>query len=214
MAYAANVYREGMSWKTQLRISLFTWLIVGFLFLTYITIEYPSNPTANFPQTSTNNKFSEIRPIYKKLDVGPSMYTTTSDEIAKKNINCLAKNIYHEARGESYLGQVAVAFVTMNRAQEKFYNDTCKTVYERKAFSWTFQKIDPIIRDQKSWAIAEEVATKVYRLELKDPTSGMTSYYNPKKVAKIYKAHKPSWALNVKKAINIGNHRFMKVAWK
>ena len=34
---------------------------------------------------------------------------------AKKQIDCLAKNIYYESVGESFDGQLAVGMVTMNR---------------------------------------------------------------------------------------------------
>ena len=39
------------------------------------------------------------------------------------SINCLALNIYHEARGDNYAGQVAVADVVLNRPV--FARKTC-----------------------------------------------------------------------------------------
>ena len=54
------------------------------------------------------------------------------------NILCLAKNIYHEARGESRKGKLAVAKVTLNRAAHpKFAKTICGVVYQPKQFSWT-----------------------------------------------------------------------------
>ena len=35
----------------------------------------------------------------------------------ERQLDCLAKNIYHEAAGEPFEGKVAVAQVTMNRAE-------------------------------------------------------------------------------------------------
>lgn len=49
---------------------------------------------------------------------------------------CLALNIYHEARGESYEGQVAVAQVTLRRAGMD-YRRACAEVYKPHQFSWT-----------------------------------------------------------------------------
>ena len=44
---------------------------------------------------------------------------------------CLALNIYHEAKGESELGQRAVAYVTLNRAHDPAYpDDICDVVYQ------------------------------------------------------------------------------------
>jgi hypothetical protein len=37
---------------------------------------------------------------------------------AKKQIDCLAQNIYHEAGNEAEVGKVAVALVTMNRVED------------------------------------------------------------------------------------------------
>ncbi|HIE75488.1 MAG TPA: cell wall hydrolase, partial [Gammaproteobacteria bacterium] len=53
-------------------------------------------------------------------------------------VGCLALNIYHEARGESHDGQVAVAAVTLNRMQSASYPDTvCGVVWQPHQFSWT-----------------------------------------------------------------------------
>jgi spore germination cell wall hydrolase CwlJ-like protein len=70
---------------------------------------------ANLELVKTNKKIS-----YKKLD-----------------IFCLAKNIYHEARGESLIGRYAVAQVTLNRMHHNSYPDTlCDVVMDRFQFSW------------------------------------------------------------------------------
>jgi hypothetical protein len=48
-----------------------------------------------------------------------------------QDLNCLTKNIYHEARGEPVDGQYAVAEVTMNRVASKHYpNTVCDVVYQ------------------------------------------------------------------------------------
>ena len=39
-------------------------------------------------------------------------------------VMCLALNLYHEARGESLAGNLAVGFVTMNRVADPRYPDT------------------------------------------------------------------------------------------
>lgn len=59
---------------------------------------------------------------------------------ANQDINCLAKNIYHEARSESYNAKVAVGLITINRGLARFKNSPhpiCSAVYEKKQFSWT-----------------------------------------------------------------------------
>jgi len=48
-------------------------------------------------------------------------------------IQCLATNIYHEARGEPLPGKYAVAIVTLNRVKSADHpNDVCRVVYHQK----------------------------------------------------------------------------------
>ena len=52
---------------------------------------------------------------------------------------CLALNVYHEARGEVIEGQIAVAHVTLNRVNHSYFPETiCDVVYQNRQFSWTF----------------------------------------------------------------------------
>ena len=52
-------------------------------------------------------------------------------ENRKKQLTCLAKNIYFEARNEPFAGQFAVALVTLNRVNDSaFPNTICKVVYQ------------------------------------------------------------------------------------
>ena len=51
---------------------------------------------------------------------------------------CLALNIYHEARDQPFIGQVAVAQVVMNRVDDPRYPDTvCEVVEQGPTYSWT-----------------------------------------------------------------------------
>ena len=67
----------------------------------------------------------------------------------KKQLTCLAKNIYFEARNEPFAGQFAVALVTLNRVKDTTFPDTiCKVVYQGKTYkSWITRKN----RCQFSW---------------------------------------------------------------
>lgn len=76
-----------------------------------------------------------------------------------KAVQCLAKNVYHEARGEPTRGQLAVALVTLNRTyHDKFPSSVCSVVYEKSQFSWTNKKLK--VRDIKAWERAKDVAYK------------------------------------------------------
>ncbi len=55
-----------------------------------------------------------------------------------KDLECLATNVYREARGEPMEGQIAVAKVTLNRVYSgKYPSSICGVVYQKNQFSWT-----------------------------------------------------------------------------
>ena len=59
-----------------------------------------------------------------------------SDEWIQDELDCLAKNIYFEARGESLTGKIAVANVTMNRVEHHKYPSTvCGVVTQVKWYT-------------------------------------------------------------------------------
>ena len=51
---------------------------------------------------------------------------------------CLAKNIYFEAKNQPLMGQLAVAIVVMNRvADHRFPNTVCEVVQQGPTLAWT-----------------------------------------------------------------------------
>lgn len=113
---------------------------------------------------------------------------------------CLALNIYHEARGEPLEGQIAVAYVTDNRAKRDPKN-YCKVVYDRKQFSWTSAP-GPVDKKSSSWKEAVAVA-KTFKF-FEDKTKGATHYHAT--------YVRPYWAGSLKRMVKIGAHIFYKVA--
>jgi hypothetical protein len=47
-----------------------------------------------------------------------------------RQLQCLADNIYYEAKGEPDLGKIAVARVVMNRVEAGFEKDPCAVIYQ------------------------------------------------------------------------------------
>ena len=83
---------------------------------------------------------------------------------ANNDVHCLAEYIYHEARGESTAGKMAVALVTLNRVKDKRFPDTiCSVVKQTKfypsgridlhscQFSWYCDGKSDKPRDKKCW---------------------------------------------------------------
>ncbi len=64
----------------------------------------------------------------------------------QRQVNCLARNIYHEAHNQSYIGKLAVAQVTINRTKSAPFPSTiCNVVYQKVnrtcQFSWVCAKV-------------------------------------------------------------------------
>ncbi len=59
--------------------------------------------------------------------------THSSEQRLREEVQCMAVGLYHEARGESELGQIAVAQVILNRvASTKYPNSVCGVVFENQ----------------------------------------------------------------------------------
>ena len=57
---------------------------------------------------------------------------------------CMEVNLYHEARGESYKGLLAVGLVTLNRSRSPdFPNTICGVVHQPYQFSWVNAGLKP-----------------------------------------------------------------------
>ena len=121
------------------------------------------------------------------------------DENAR-NLACLAKNVYFEARGEPLAGQYAVAEVTMNRrGWGPFRRSVCAVVYEPGAFSWTSERrlAEP---SGPAWRSAQRVAEAVY-WQRHTPTLQGARYYHATYV-------RPDWAKQKERIARIGHHIF------
>lgn len=85
----------------------------------------------------------------------------------KRDLECLAKNIYFEAKGESLPGKIAVAQVTLNRVlhKEDFNKTICGVVYQKDQFSWTNQP-NLKVKDQLQWKNSLHIATGILQGKL------------------------------------------------
>lgn len=120
-----------------------------------------------------------------------------------KQTDCLAKNIYFEARNQSFLGQRAVAWVTLNRVNDKKYpTSICEVVWQDGQFSWTHDGKSDNPTDKTSWMLAKFVAEMaIYTYgEIPDPTEGATMYHA--------NYVSPYWKKSFKKTVDIEDHIF------
>jgi spore germination cell wall hydrolase CwlJ-like protein len=125
-------------------------------------------------------------------------------------LQCLAENIYFEARGEPLAGQYAVAEVTLNRTHARhFPHSICQVVHESRwdpnrrryvaDFSWT-ERGALFPEDGPAWRQAMAVADAAYD-ELHAPVVPGALYYHATNV-------RPGWASSRKVIATIGNHVF------
>lgn len=108
----------------------------------------------------------------------------------------LAKVVHAEARGESYIGKVAVAAVVLNRVDHPdFPNSLYGVVYQPWAFTCTHDGQIDLEPDRASYQAAQDA------LNGWDPTYGCIYYYNPAVATS-------SWIFNREIVTTIGDHVF------
>jgi spore germination cell wall hydrolase CwlJ-like protein len=170
-------------------------LVVG-LFLTNTEERY-------FLFDSTPEPVAEVAKVAKAVD--------------PKQLACMAKNIYYEAKGEPFNGQAAVARVVMNRVNHGFGSNPCNVIYQAtyvekeneygdmyKAklcqFSWVCANKGEPNKNNPSYLQAKEIAYDVMAYNAyEDVVPKSTLFFHNLSV-------QPSWPYQqVKK---IGNHIF------
>lgn len=100
--------------------------------------------------------------------VGSSMGFSAND------IKLMANAVYGEARGEPYIGQVAVAAVILNRVKSPLFPNTPSAViFEPGAFT--------AVADGQIWLEPNETAKRAVEDAINgwDPTGGALYYFNP-----------------------------------
>lgn len=125
-------------------------------------------------------------------------------QVRERQLTCLARNIYYEAGGEPFEGKVAVAQVTLNRANSsQFPGDICNVIYQKNKvyekiicqFSWVCDRPSALRPNngpvwEESMAVAKKVLLEGFRLpSLTNAMYFHADYINPgwkrKQVAKI-----------------------------
>lgn len=86
-------------------------------------------------------------------------------------LTCAALTVYHEARGEPYESQFAVASVVVNRAIRDHQGDTCAAAFASSQFSWTAEGYDRKLKrvtalgtpaDARAWEASLRVAKDAF----------------------------------------------------
>lgn len=133
-------------------------------------------------------------------------------QLRERQLACLAQNIYHEAGAEPFEGKVAVAQVTINRANSDglFPGDICKVIYQKNffydkvlcQFSWVCDRT--VTFKPKHLAVYEEsmeVAKKVLLEGFRLPSLTQALYFHADYI-------NPGWKRE--RVAKIGRHIFYK----
>jgi N-acetylmuramoyl-L-alanine amidase len=131
---------------------------------------------------------------------------------------CLALNIYHEARNQPVVGQIAVSQVVLNRVvSDNFPNDVCGVIYQAEypdgdrrnlpirdkcQFSWYCNRASDVPTDVDAYRWALILSNRIMSGEFADVTDGATHYHSTKVL--------PEWSHRKEKLVQIEDHIFYK----
>ena len=132
------------------------------------------------------------------MGITSSSSSSGSSSSNSSDVNLLARAIYGEARGEPYVGQVAVAAVILNRVKSsQFPNTISGVIYQSGAFD--------AVSDGQINLTPDSTAKKAAQDALNgwDPTYGAIYYFNPSTATN-------KWIWSRPMTVTIGKHRFCK----
>ncbi len=155
---------------------------------------------------------------YGLRELQPALFAR---EKMDRESGCLAAALYFEARGESQLGQIAVAQVIVNRARSGYFPDSiCRVVWQnshkrnRCQFSFTCDGKADSVRDFESWQVAKKIALgfttnrfaktlskEKHPAELLPRQTRRSTHYHANYVT-------PDWSSKLKRMGRIGQHIF------
>ncbi len=123
-------------------------------------------------------------------------------------LECLALNVYFEARSEPLAGQLAVAHTTLNRVDNvRFPNTICGVVLQggearrdKCQFSWWCDGKSDRVYEWDAWERSLAIARRAVHDRVGDPTDGALFYHHV--------AVGPTWARHLELTALIGKHLF------
>ena len=122
--------------------------------------------------------------------------SSSNSSYSSQDVYLLAKCIHAEARGEPYMGQVAVGAVVLNRVKSSSFPNTISgVIYQPYAFTAVIDGQMNLEPNDTAYNAARDAMNGW------DPTNGCIYYYNPATATS-------SWIWSRKVMITIGKHNF------
>ncbi|MGC5327052.1 spore cortex-lytic enzyme [Brevibacillus sp. SYSU BS000544] len=142
------------------------------------------------------NASKNWRPGATGTRTAPKKNVKHTVKIASNDLKIMANAVYGEARGEPYIGQVAIAAVILNRTHHPSFPKTpAGVIFEPRAFT--------AVADGQIWLTPNAKAKKAVQDAMKgwDPTGGAIYYFNPDTATS-------AWIWSRPQIKRIGNHIF------
>jgi len=184
---------------------------------------YQLLPVSQLEETAVPERITLNSPVEsEKKEASPK--AAVREKIRSENaqeIECLALNIYHEARGSSFVDRAAVTDVVLNRVQDTRYpNSVCSVVKQARMSKWHLENTGKRVpvrhkcqfswycdgksdepQDNESWQHAKHLAYNMYYYDqYRGITEGATHYHA------TYVS--PNWANHFQLVGRIGDHVF------
>ncbi len=153
--------------------------------------------------------FDEVQ----KLKVQFQLLQQQAEFSHREDRNCLAKNLYFEARNQNFDANKAVVQVVHYRIKSPYYkNDICDVIYEPSQFSWVNDSYpnrpnlsNPVERLawEKSVSLADQYMNNELISKFDPELSGVTMYHE--------KSIEPNWDWSKVQYIKtVDDHKFYK----
>lgn len=148
-----------------------------------------------------------ITPIYAKSQAETDAVMAALQQVKADELNCLALNIYYEARGSNLADKAAVADVVINRTLDRRYpSSICDVVQDGYIpgkrvcqFSWYCDGKSDTPVDQDKWMEAQSIAFNMMEFgDYRGITEGATHYHAT--------YVDPFWASSLQMVGRIGAH--------
>ncbi|VAV87694.1 hypothetical protein MNBD_ALPHA02-943 [hydrothermal vent metagenome] len=135
------------------------------------------------------------------------LLTQLPGNVSAESFRCLAQAVYFEARSEPFEGQVAVAYVILNRVKDRRYPDNiCGVVFQNEKrrnqcqFSFACDGLSDNPYEKTAWNVARRVAGGTLTNASSDVTARSTHYHA--------KYVHPGWAKHLQPTLQVGSHIF------
>ena len=130
------------------------------------------------------------------MGISSSNSSSSSGGNNSNDLNLLSRVVYSEARGEPYVGQVAVAAIVLNRvSHSSFPNSVAGVVYQSGAFYAVSDGQINLTPDSTARKAAQDAINGW------DPTYGCIYYFNPSTATS-------KWIWSRPQVLTIGKHIF------